>query len=87
MSQGISSIQNKAITPRTLVILISLILLISGCNQILQVTIALPPSLAPYYEWILVFPGWLPPIEKPEPIEIWIEFSKNQSWLVSRVKL
>lgn len=31
----------------------------------LVVTIVMPPSLMPYYDWLLAFPGWAPVHSKP----------------------
>ena len=42
-----------------------LLMLASNESQIIQVVIVVPPELVPYYEWLLSFPGWMQPDEKP----------------------
>ena len=48
-----------------LILILALLLLAIEENQIVQVTIVLPPDLLPYYDWLQHFPGWQPPQEKP----------------------
>jgi len=57
------------------ILLISIALFTSSCNQILKVDIVIPRELIPYYEWLLSFPGLHPPSEAPHPIEILISMS------------
>jgi hypothetical protein len=41
-----------------LLMMLALLLLPAGENQIVQVMVILPLELVPYYEWVLNFPGW-----------------------------
>ena len=52
-----------------LLLLVSIILITSSCNQILKVEIMIPSKLIPYYDWLLYFPGLHPTPEAPHPIE------------------
>lgn len=61
-----------------LALIIAALLLTSNCNRILQITIVLPPTLIPYYEWFIDFPGWQPSLDEQNPIEIRTEYGDNQ---------
>ena len=52
-----------------LLLLISILLVTSSCDQIIKVEIAIPQQLVPYYEWLLYFPGLQTPPEDPHPTE------------------
>jgi len=52
-----------------LLLLVSIILTSSSCNQILKVEIMIPLKLIPYYDWLLCFPGFQSTPEVPHPIE------------------
>jgi hypothetical protein len=48
-----------------LLLLIMVALTASGCNKVVQITIVIPPTLVPYYQWLVEFPGWQSPILVP----------------------
>jgi len=54
------------------------LMLMTACNQTLQISIVIPSFLAPYYEWFINFPymqNLFP--DKPAPPEIWKEHNAS----------
>ena len=58
-----------------IIIVLATLMLATGCNQILQVSIILPSFLVPYYEWLTNFPGLQTDPEETDPTEIWKEYN------------
>lgn len=55
-----------------LVLTFTFMMLLTACNQTLQITIVLPPFLEPYYEWLINIPELqTPETDEPAPTEIW----------------
>jgi len=52
-----------------LIIVLALLLLSVGEDQIIQVIVILPPALVPYYEWLLDFPGGQPLQNEPSNMQ------------------
>jgi len=50
------------------------LMLMTACNQTLQINIVIPSFLAPYYEWFINFPHMQIPFPgEPAPTEMWKE--------------
>jgi hypothetical protein len=62
----------KLVALITLTLVVALILLAGG-DWSLQVTIIIPPSLAPYYDWLVNFPGFQVQHESPTTPRTWME--------------
>ena len=56
------------------ILLLTALLLTTGCSRILQINIVLPMPLYPYYDWLLSFPGCRILPDEPSPIKVWTEY-------------
>jgi hypothetical protein len=67
-----------------LVMVLAGLMMTTGCNQILQISIVLPSFLEAYYEWLITFPGMQTPEPvEPAPTEIWSK--RNASTKINQI--
>jgi hypothetical protein len=65
---------------KVIILLLLIMVAITGCDRILQIKITIPPTLVPYYDWLIKFPGLNKIPGETPPERNWIELN---AWIVN----